>query len=40
MALSFLHEHTCKVWFGLPTEIWSTVESMDIHYIPLTNIQS
>jgi len=40
MALSFFHEHNCKAWFGYPTEVWTTVTSMDMLYIPLTNIQS
>ena len=40
VALSFFDEHSCKVWFGYPTEVWPTVSSLDMCYIPLSYIRS
>lgn len=40
VAVNYFFEHQCRVWFGLPVEVWSTVTSQDITYIPLTCIKS
>ena len=37
-AVNYFHEHNCKVWFGYPTEVWATVTSVDMYYLPLTNL--
>lgn len=33
-------EHPCKVWYGNPVEVWSTVPSPVISFIPVKNILS
>ena len=40
VAVSFYSEHTCKVWFGLPTEVWSAVTTPGIFFLPLACIKS
>lgn len=30
----------CKVWFSVPTEVWSAVNTPDIYFLPLTCIKS
>ena len=37
-AVSFFNAHQCKVWFGKPMEVWSSVTDFDIHFIPVTHI--
>ena len=40
-AVQFMMEHQCKVWFGHPTEVWSTAPAtFDFTFIPLSSIQS
>ena len=33
-------EHPCKVWFGNPVQVWTTVGSPETHLIPVTSITS
>lgn len=40
IALCFFPSHECKVWFGYPVEVWPTVASLDVHYVPLSHIKS
>ena len=37
-AVSFFDEHSCKVWFGHPIEVWMRVMSPDMKFIPLTHL--
>ena len=39
-VVKFYYEHHCRVWFGSPVEVWSTVPSSDVSYIPVINIKS
>ena len=39
-AVSYFHEHDCKLWYGKPTQVWTTVTSSDIKFIPLSHIHS
>ena len=38
--VNFFLEHSCKVWYGYPTEIWSKFESSESSFIPLFCIHS
>ena len=39
-AVSIYMAHNCKVWFGKPTQVWTTVTYPGYSFIPLTNIIS
>ena len=39
VAVKLFSVHVCKVWFGLPTELWSAFTT-DIYFLPLTCIES
>ena len=38
-SVSFYCEHQCRVWYGSPVEVWSTVTTQDIHFIPISSIK-
>ena len=38
--VNFFLEHSCKVWYGYPTEIWWKFESSESSFIPLFDMQS
>lgn len=40
VAVSLFPEHSCRVWFGSPTEVWGGVPDSDIHYMPLSALQN
>ena len=37
--VSLFDHHLCKVWYGYPTEVWSTVSFDNYCIIPLSNIK-
>ena len=39
-VVSIYMAHNCKVWFGKPTQVWTTVTYPGYSFIPLTNIIS
>ena len=38
-SVSFYCEHQCRVWYGSQVEVWSTVNTQDIHFIPVSSIK-
>lgn len=38
-VVSLFDHHQCKVWYGYPTEVWSTVSFDNYCIIPLSNIK-
>ena len=40
VAVSYYVNHSCKVWFGHPVQVWSKTTETDIHFIPLNKISS
>ena len=38
-SVSYYCEHQCRVWYGSSVEVWSTVTSQDIHFIPISWIK-
>ena len=39
-CLDLYLEHPCKVWYGNPVQVWSTVFSPDTFFVPVKNIKS
>ena len=39
-AVSWFMEHQCKVWFGHPTQVWSTATYPGYCYIPVSDLKS
>ena len=38
-AVSWFDVHQCKVWFGFPTQVWSTSSFQELCFLPLQNIK-
>lgn len=39
-AVKWFEEHQCKVWFGHPTQVWSTTDRPGQFYVPISDIKS
>ena len=39
-AVCFYHSHPCRIWYGNPVQVWSTVTENDIHFIPISMIKN
>ena len=38
--VNWLLEHQCKLWYGNPVQVWTTVQSPSSFFIPVKNIKS
>ena len=38
-AVSWFDTHQCKLWFGFPTQVWSTSSFQQMCYLPLQHIK-
>lgn len=36
--VNFFLEHPCRVWFGYPTEVWTSLESSESSFAPLNSV--